>query len=1073
MGREIDRRDLSANKVTPARQNELRTLAAADSELLAGDHSVSIARFDATTGNPALVRSESAPAEQGNYVQRALAHLQNISTTLGLEATQPPEYLADPNVQQASSGAVTVHAQQQYKGIPIFEAAQTVRFAPDGALKETVGCAVTVAQNMPVEPSLSVLEAVRRAAAYVALPHEDERGATDQFGEPLPAVSIDVASFRPQILATFPETPARRTVLAAGPFGDQIKASLIWFPLNDDLRLSWDTLITMPAYAGQYRTLIDASNGEVLYCRQLIHTVAARGNVYPRDPDAGRALIDFPRTLDHYQLPIPSDLPAGFPDTWVEANSSAGNCVFAHLGDNGPPIAGVANSGVLTFNPADPAGDDQKVLNIFYLNCYIHDFFYLLGFRERDGNFQQNNLGRQGAGSDRVDARAHSGAVWGTANMSTPVDGSGPVMNMGLVTSTNRHTAFDSGVVFHEFTHGVTNRLVGGPLNVNALQADQSRGMGEGWGDYIACTINKTSVIGAWVFNRPGGLRLFPYDGNFPDDFGKLGTGRYNEPHNIGEIWCATLMQMNRNIAAALADTQRGDNLSLQLVVDALKLSPANPSFLDMRDAILAALENKFAANQLTTSEHAIVLRAIWSAFAKFGMGPAADSIGASLFGIRADFSLPALPETPQPQAIVRMESEPELAIPDDDPAGVADTLTIARAGTIKHLAVALAIEHTYIGDLRVTLLTPAGKSAILHDRQGASAHDLIRSYTVENSPALATLVDEQIQGDWVLQIADLEGQDVGTLHRWSIEATLDAAQPLLEAEPAMPVASGMSMPNDFKLIHGIGPAMESRLHNVGILTYAQLAALSPEELVERLGLSGMVAKNVSKQDWTGQARQFASSPAMTAAEIVPALPPQTRGAEDTSNGRQHYATFTVELLLGEESEVRRTRVKHIQEGEQETWAGWEDGRLVSFFVEHAALRGSGAAGVKPPAGGAQRLAEIDIEVGDLAVDEVEEMDGSQLRAQIEFHLSGIAAKQVTNERAAYFIHILAYMIATGETIVLTAVQGELQPGTLLYMKSVDFAPPQVGHYQLLATVVLSDYTTVGAAVGPKLRVIP
>src|SRR6185503_13371474 len=101
--------------------------------------------------------------------------------------------------------------------------------------------------------------------------------------------------------------------------------------------------------------------------------------VYPRDPDAGRALIDFPRTLDHYQLPIPSDLPAGFPDTWVEANSSAGNCVFAHLGDNGPPIAGVANSGVLTFNPADPAGDDQKVLNIFYLNCYIHDFFYLLG----------------------------------------------------------------------------------------------------------------------------------------------------------------------------------------------------------------------------------------------------------------------------------------------------------------------------------------------------------------------------------------------------------------------------------------------------------------------------------------------------------------------------------------------------------------------------------------------------------------------------------------------------------------------------------------------------------------------
>ena len=76
---------------------------------------------------------------------------------------------------------------------------------------------------------------------------------------------------------------ARRTVLAAGPFGDAIKANLIWFALGDSLRLSWETLITMPAYAGQYRTIIDAETGEILYCRQLIYTIAARGNVYLLD----------------------------------------------------------------------------------------------------------------------------------------------------------------------------------------------------------------------------------------------------------------------------------------------------------------------------------------------------------------------------------------------------------------------------------------------------------------------------------------------------------------------------------------------------------------------------------------------------------------------------------------------------------------------------------------------------------------------------------------------------------------------------------------------------------------------
>jgi extracellular elastinolytic metalloproteinase len=1072
MGREIDRRDLSVNKVTPARQNQLTTLAADESEGLPGEHRVRIVGFDATTGNPSAVRSESAPQGQGNYVQRALEHLQNIGGTLGLEATQSPEYAADPNVQQTSSGAVAVHVQQQYKGITILDAAQAVRFAPDGTLTETVGSTVTVAQDLPVAPRLSVQEAVRLAAEYVARPGEDEQGATDQFGEPLPAVHVDLTDFQPQVIASFPESPARRTVLAAGPFGDAIKANLIWFPLNDSLRLGWETLITMPAYAGQYRTIVDAENGEILFCRQLIHTVAARANVYLLDGDSDRALIDFPRPRDDYRLPLPDDLPNGFPDTWVESDSTVGNCVFAHLGDSGPPSRGVSRNGMLTFDPANRLGDDQKVLNIFYLNCYIHDFFYILGFRERDGNFQQDNLGRQGVASDRVDARAHSGAVWGTANMTTLVDGSSPVMNMGLVTSTGRHTAFDSGIVFHEFTHGVTNRLVGGPMNVRALDADQSRGMGEGWGDYIACTINDTTVIGAWVFARAGGLRQFAYDSDFPDTFANLGSGRYNEPHNIGEIWCATLMEMNRNLGATLGDRRRGTSLGVQLVVDALKLAPANPSFLDMRDSILAALENKLAARQLPAAAHAAALRAIWRAFAKFGMGPSARSNGASLFGIQADFHMPPdLQDVPQPA--VRVEAAPDLTIPDDDPAGVTDTITIAQAGTITSLSVAVNIEHTYIGDLRVVLLAPSGTSAVLHNREGAGADNLAKTYTDANSPALAALIDEQIQGDWTLEIADLEGQDIGILHSWSIEAGIDAAQPVSGAQPALPSAAA---PDDFQRINGIGPSMENRLHNAGILTYAQLAALTPEEIIERLGLSAMSAKMVVKHDWAGQARQLAPAPARDGRPAEPA-PVGAQEAEDTSTERQHYATFTVELLLGEESEVRRTRVKHIQEGEQATWAGWEDGRLVSFFVEHAALRRPAGQPSQPGAGagGEDLLSDLYLEVADLDVSTAPDGpgNGNRLHAEIAFHLSGLATKLITDERAPYFVHILAYMIATGETIVLAAMQGQLQPSKLEYTKTVDFAPPQVGHYQLLATVVLSDYNAVGAAVGPKLRVIP
>ncbi|MBD2385520.1 M36 family metallopeptidase [Cylindrospermum sp. FACHB-282] len=141
------------------------------------------------------------------------------------------------------------------------------------------------------------------------------------------------------------------------------------------------------------------------------------------------------------------------------------------------------------FNPDDPDGDEQKILNIFYFCNYMHDFFYLLGFNEAVGNFQKINFTGEGTAGDPVDARAFLGTVRGTANMLTLADGRKAIMNMGLVAPSSRHTAFDADVVFHEFAHGVTNRLVGGRMNSpQGLQQPQSRGMGEGWSDYFALT---------------------------------------------------------------------------------------------------------------------------------------------------------------------------------------------------------------------------------------------------------------------------------------------------------------------------------------------------------------------------------------------------------------------------------------------------------------------------------------------------------------------------------------------------------------------------------------------------------
>ena len=145
MSREVDQRDFSENQVTPAREDELRRIASDVSDnVLPGDHRVTVTSFDTTTGNPSAITSIAAPAEKDKYIERAQAHVQSIGRVLGLAETQPTDFVSDPQVQAASSGAKAVYLQQQYKGIPIFQATQTVRFDPEGALKESVGSSITV-----------------------------------------------------------------------------------------------------------------------------------------------------------------------------------------------------------------------------------------------------------------------------------------------------------------------------------------------------------------------------------------------------------------------------------------------------------------------------------------------------------------------------------------------------------------------------------------------------------------------------------------------------------------------------------------------------------------------------------------------------------------------------------------------------------------------------------------------------------------------------------------------------------------------------------------------------------------
>lgn len=609
----------------------------------------------------ALERSQT-----GYYIQRALANVKASSAVLGLEPSIPLEFSADPHIHQTSSGAAAVHLHQQYKSIPVFQATQVVSFAPDGFLERKVADTIPGSEDLPVEPVLSAGDAVAIAAVHVTADEPGQTDTADQFGEPLHQTLLDVAGFVPKVVAAFPELPSQPTVLEPGPFAQAIKGSLVWCPIDGSMRLAWQVILALPNMEGQYQTLVDAESGEILYCAQITHFLTAKASVYRVNGGQSRELVDFPLDIESHGLPMPRDLPQDFPDPWVDDEHLSGNAVRLHLELTEPGIRGQKQHGVLTFDPIDAKSNEQKLVNAFYYNCLMHDFFYLLGFREQEGNFQRNNFKRGGVALDAIDVHIYPEFVQGTANMQTPVDGKAPKMNLGLVNSTNRHTALDSSVVFHEYTHGVSHRLVGGPMNYRAMAAPQSRGIDEGLSDYVACTVTGDTVIGAWCVNRPSGIRGLCYDGDFPDHFGELGQGRYTEPHSIGEIWCAALLDMNRNI---------GVSLSLQLVVDALKLAPANPNFLQMRDAIILALDHLRAVGRLDSDEYTTALERTWRVFVKFGMGPAARSDGAYLTGIVADFNMPA--SLPQNSAPTDSGEQPIMA---GSPSGTDSHTTASRS---------------------------------------------------------------------------------------------------------------------------------------------------------------------------------------------------------------------------------------------------------------------------------------------------------------------------------------------------------------------------------------------------------
>jgi hypothetical protein len=302
--------------------------------------------------------------------------------------------------------------------------------------------------------------------------------------------------------------------------------------------------------------------------------------------------------------------------------------------------------------PGNPTPGDEPlttqaqrgaVIQMFYVMNRYHDELYRVGFTEPARNFQNDNFGRGGVGNDRISAEGQDSSGTNNANFSIVADGTRGRMQMYLWSgpTPDYDGTGDAEIIIHEVTHGTSQRLHN---NATGLTANMSGGMGEGWGDWYAYTmlaeptdpINgiyttggyATFSLGGMQSNYYHGIRRFPrapitftggpnnkphnpftfkhLNGNCDTTLGTTSTAvesayprnpavstssgvqACNQVHNGGEVWSSLLWEVRNRMVTRLGFTD-GTTRVLQVVTDGMKLSPANPTFIQARDAIIAA----------------------------------------------------------------------------------------------------------------------------------------------------------------------------------------------------------------------------------------------------------------------------------------------------------------------------------------------------------------------------------------------------------------------------------------------------------------------------------------------------
>ncbi len=549
---------------------------------------------------------------------------------------------------------------QSFQGVPSFDHGLEASVTRAGQLINVLGAPMSGLSVASTQPRLSATSAVSLAL--------ENSGAADT--TPAPLVSQG------------------RTATRTATYANGDSATLVLFGDARGTELAWQVDATASSTERDL-SVVDASSGAVLWRTNQVQYADVTGHglawqymvssLLP--PGVGRqAGHTFPvkdaKRLFGNNAHVYADVnddnhakPGAFPNG-DEVPASTGRSWNYHLQTNtSAPSHNCNPKFPCTWNSSQKGSWKQNLRQdatqvYFFLNNYHNHLLKApIGFTEGAGNFQLVNKTGHGKGNDAVQAQVDDGANTAggipdinhqaNANMSTPPDGHAPTMQMYLFeanTLSGNNPDSDGGddasIVYHEYTHGLSNRLITDPRGVPALNAFESGAMGEAWSDWYAMDflakqgfVKDRSTPGdvqVGFFTGGGSTKPIRTEGmDCPvgpskplcrgagnagaggytlGDMGKIAQaqfGTFPEVHADGEIWGQTLWQIRQRLIASLG-AANGVKRAESIVTRAMELSPPDPSMLDERNAILQA-------DQVVAGGHDRDL--LWSVFANRGMG--------------------------------------------------------------------------------------------------------------------------------------------------------------------------------------------------------------------------------------------------------------------------------------------------------------------------------------------------------------------------------------------------------------------------------------------------------------------